>query len=128
MHAERCFFADRGPCDGQPVRAHLIPRQLLKREFPHGVILDGEHWRRLDRGEDRYDLQHRSLQQLVDDPRSWVPMCGGPTGIGGHHGQFDGLTLRILRGQLPAPFVEFCAEVDLSWYIDRQYGEARRAA
>ena len=123
-----CFFASIGPCDGPLIRAHLLPRQLLKREFPHGVVLDGDQWRRLGRGEDRYDLKYRTLQQLVDDPRSWVPMCGGPTGIGGHHGQFDGLRLHVHRGQLPEPFVEFCDELGLGWYIDRQYGDARRAA
>lgn len=124
----RCFFADRGPCDGELVRAHLIPRQLLKREFPNGVVLDGGGWRKLGRNEDRYDLVHRGPRQLVDDERSWVPACGGACGVSGHHGQLDGLTLRIARERLPEGFEVFCDELGLGWYVERQYGDAMRAA
>jgi hypothetical protein len=126
----RCFFADWdvGPCDGQPIRAHLIAQQTLKREFPHGAVLDYPTWRPIGRTEDRYDLQHWPLKVMLDDPRSWVPCCGGPTGIGGHHGQLDGLQLRIPLERLPEGFVAFCEELGLGWYVTRQYGEAARAA
>lgn len=125
----RCFFAGHNPCDGQLVRGHLIPRQLLKREFPHGVVFDHGEWRRLDALEDVYHLPHRTLRDLIDDERSWVPMCGGPMGNGGHHGQLDqSRTLRIPREELPEGFMVFCEELGLGWYVLREYGDEARAA
>lgn len=131
-----CFFKGRpgaGPCDGALIRAHLIPRQLLKREFPHGAswqeregrwvnywpleaqdaALHGETW------------PHRPLRTLMDDTRSWVPCCGGPVGLGGHHGMLDqSRKLRVARADLPVAVEEFAAELGLTWYLDRTYGEA----
>lgn len=127
----RCFFADlpdAGPCDGQLVKAHLLPRQRLRREFALGVVLEDGKWRKLKRTEDRYELPYRNLRALIDDPASWVPCCGGPTGIGGHHGDLDGLRLRLSREQLPEAFIWFCEELGLGWYVDRTYPAERRAA
>lgn len=128
----RCFFAHLGGCDGQLVRGHLIPRQLLKREVRYGIVRENGKWRPLGRNEDKYQLPHVPLQQLIDDPRSWVPMCGGPTGIGGHHGRLDtARTLRIARCDLPAGLEEFAAETGLEWFLEREYGpldNERRAA
>jgi len=128
-----CFFQrlpGAGPCDGALIRAHLIPKQLVKRGFPHGVSWHPrlecwvgyaplEEQEALDRGE---GWAHRTLRQMQDDPRCWVPCCGGPTGIGGHHGQFDGLRLRLPRESLPLAVVEYAAELGLSWWLDRTYG------
>jgi hypothetical protein len=50
------------PCEGRLIRAHLIPRQLLKRE---------------------------GHPEAIDDPRSSVWSCGGIMGNAGHHGMFD---------------------------------------
>ena len=86
---DRCFFEGwpgAGPCDGRLIRAHIVPRSLLKSSFYYGVVLEDGAWRKLGRTEDRYDLEHRSLQDLVDDERSWVPCCGGMVGLAGHHG------------------------------------------
>jgi hypothetical protein len=102
-----CWFAslpDAGPCDGRLVKAHLIPRQLLKRE---------------------------GRADLIDDPRTWVPGCGGITGCSGHHGMLDySRTLRIPRSLLPAAVEEVAEEAGLGWWIDRTYppDEARVAA
>lgn len=97
----RCFFhhwPGAGECDGQLIRAHLIPQQTLRREC-------GKGWR-----------------ALADDARSWVPCCGGPTGIGGHHGRLDhSRTLRIPFDALPFGFVQFCEEIGLGWYVTRTY-------
>lgn len=94
------YVPGAGPCDGREVRAHLIPKQLLKRE---GL----DPW----------------------DSRVWVLMCGGPTGVGGHHGQLDySRTLRIPREAIPAPVEEFAVEHDLSWWLDREYGARQEAA
>ena len=77
-----------GPCDGYLVRAHLIPKQTIRRET---------------QGADLWD------------DRVWVPVCGGPTGIGGHHGQLDySRTLRIPRDALPAAVEEFAFEHNLA--------------
>lgn len=114
-----CYFHGEGGCDGQLIRAHLIPRQLLRREFPYGVVCEDDRWRRLGRCEDRYDLAHRSVSDLVNDPRSWVPCCGGLTGIGGHHGRLDGRQMSL--GQIPNGFMEFCDELGLRWFIEKRY-------
>lgn len=125
MTNERCFFAHAGPCNGRLVRAHLIPRSYLKREYHWGIVQDTNGWRPLQRGEDRYDLPHRSLNDLVNDPRSWVPCCGGPQGISGHHGALDhSRTLKLPREALPAGLEEFAAELGprALAYLDREYG------
>jgi hypothetical protein len=99
-----CWVAEHvqnsGPCDGRLVRAHLIPKQLLRRE------------------------------RLFEwDPRVWVPVCGGPTGIGGHHGQLDhSRTLRIPREKLPAFVEQFADDNGIGWYLDREYGPKEMAA
>jgi hypothetical protein len=99
-----CFFARQpgaGACDGQLIRAHLVPRQLLKREGHAG---------------------------LVDDPRTWVPCCGGPTGIGGHHGQLDySRKLRIPPYRLPAEFVALMTDIGLGWWISKHYAYEPRS-
>lgn len=121
-----CFFASRGSCDGALIRAHLIPRQLLRREFPHGVLFDDGRWRKATRYEDRYDLPHRSANDLADDERTWVPCCGGPQGNGGHHGQLDhSRTLRIIRQDLPTTVTDFAAEFSLMWWIEREYPQSK---
>ena len=101
--SRRCFFAglpDAGPCDGRLVKAHLIPRQFLKRELNAGP-------------------------KVINDPRTWVWCCGGPVGVGGHHGRFDARgcdPLRIPRHRLPPEFEAWCGEMALDWFLDREYG------
>jgi hypothetical protein len=99
-----CFFVDwpdAGPCSGQLIRAHLVKRQVLRRE---------------------------GHQPAINDPRSWIPVCGGPQGNGGHHGMLDNSrTLRLTRDDLPEGFVELMGELDMLWYLDKHYGESRSA-
>lgn len=124
-----CFFKGQGPCDGALIRAHLLPKQLTRREFPHGAVFENGAWRKLGRNEDRYDLPFRSLREIHDDPRSWVSVCGGPMGNAGHHGQLDySRKLRIARADLPPAVEAFAAELGLSWHLDRTYGQAASAA
>lgn len=124
-----CFFTGQGPCDGALVRAHLVPRQLLKKSFPHGVLLEHGTWRRANRYEDRYELPHRSAGALALDERSWVLCCGGPMGNGGHHGQLDvSRRLRLSHDQLPATVIEFANELGLGWYLDRTYPNTKETA
>lgn len=99
-----CWIAEHvvlpGPCDGRLVKAHLIPKQMLKRE-------------RIDPW----------------DSRVWVPMCGGPTGLGGHHGCLDhSRTIRIPRDALPVQLEVFAAEHGLTWWLEREYGPLELAA
>ena len=126
MSEYACFFADRedaGPCSGSLVRAHLIKRQVLAREFKHGCVYEGGSWWPLERGEDQHDLPFRSLDDLIADERSWVAMCGGPQGNGGHHGMAppDGWHLPIHFEELPDGFIEFLTEIGLLWYAQRTY-------
>jgi hypothetical protein len=96
----RCFFRGlpgAGPCDGRLVRVHLIPRQLLKREL-------------------------NAAPKVQTDPRGWVWGCGGPMGVSGHHGMLDSSrTLKVPRHRLPAEFVEWCEELGLGWFLEREY-------
>lgn len=112
VHADGCWFVQipgAGSCDGALVRCHLLPKQLLRRRFPHG-------------------FQGRSLAQLQADPRSWVWGCGGTMGDGGHHGRLDtSRKLKIPRVMLPAGVEEMAAELALTWWLDREYGELAEA-
>lgn len=94
-----CWFArlpGASACDGRLVRCHLIPRQTIRREVSRSAVLD---------------------------IRTWVWGCGGPMGVGGHHGMLDySRTLRIPRNRLPAQVEEFAAEHGLTWWLDRTYG------
>jgi hypothetical protein len=103
----RCWFAEvlgppAGACDGQLVRAHLVPKQALKREMGG---MDG-----IDRA------------TLLWDARSWVWACGGPTGIGGHHGMFDCGRIAVPPEKLPPGLREYLAELGLEWMIERYFG------
>jgi hypothetical protein len=102
----RCWIAEHiilpGPCDGHLIRGHLIAKQTIRREA---------------QGADLYD------------PRCWVPICGGITGIGGHHGMLDyAKTIRIPRDALPPAVEEFAAEYGLVWWLERTYGPQEMAA
>jgi hypothetical protein len=91
-----------GPCDGRLVKAHLIPKQTIRREV--------------------------GREHMWDD-RVWVPVCGGPQGIGGHHGALDySRRLRIPRDRIPEMVEEFAAEHGLVWWLEREYGEREAAA
>lgn len=96
-------------CDGQLVRAHLIARQRLVREVTNR-------------------LPNEEAFKVIWDERVWVPACGGPTGIGGHHGQFDGCTLLVPRSGLPEGLEAFAAEHGLGWVLDREFGLLEAAA
>lgn len=93
-------LTDAGPCAGRLVKAHLLPKQLLRRE---GL----PPW-------------HDAV---------WVPLCGGPTGIGGHHGQLDhSRTLKIPRAALPPELEAYAEKHGLSWWLEREYGPLEMAA
>ena len=85
-----------GPCDGRLVLAHLISRQVLKRE---------------------------GLASRVWDPAVYQTVCGGAMGLSGHHGQIDGRTLAIPREVLPGALETFCEVHGLGWWLDRTYDE-----
>jgi hypothetical protein len=115
-----CFLASHGqmadgsempPCDGRLVRCHLIPQQMLRREFPTRAA--------------RYCANRAT----------WVLGCGGPAGNGGHHGMLDSgmRPLYIPRSALPAAVEGFAKELDLmkegqpfQAFLEREYGELIR--
>lgn len=100
-----CFLAAHGhlekggalpPCEGLLVRCHLIDQQELNR---------------------------RGLE--VGDPATYVAGCGGLTGLGGHHGMFDGGSpnkLRLRFADLPPNTVRFAEEHGLVPWLERKYG------
>jgi len=96
-----CFlarFSDRR-CEGRLVRAHLYEKQALRR-----------------RGCDPWD------------ERSWVWACGGPTGLGGHHGLFDAHRLVVPPEELPVALLALAHEIGGLSYLERRYGYRRVAA
>jgi hypothetical protein len=99
-----CFFAHRGGCEGRLVRAHLVPRQAIKRE----VVIVARR------------------KRAVDDSRSWRWMCGGPTGIGGHHGAYDAYQIRLHAW--PEDFLQFLREYGIEWMADKYATESTRRA
>lgn len=103
-----CWPADQGltvtACDGQLIRAHLIPKQRIRRELRAGRTV-------------------AELREIMWDSRAWVWCCGGPTGSGGHHGQIDySRTIRILRAQLPPELEAFAEQYGLEWSLEHDYG------
>jgi hypothetical protein len=134
----RCWFAEvlgppAGACDGQLVRAHLVPKQAVRREFPRGAYrkAEGHPWLPLlernvhDVRTVALDGQVMPLDGLLWDERLWVPACGGPTGIGGHHGAYDCGRIAVPPEKLPPGLREYLAELGLEWMIERYFGTGR---
>ena len=101
MAEPRCFFEHLGGCEGRLVRAHLIPKQRIKREV--------------------LSISYNRTREILWDPRCWRWMCGGLTGLGGHHGQFDNKQIRIRYDELPAAVKEYAAQYGLEWSLERDY-------
>jgi hypothetical protein len=116
------------PCDGRLIRAHLVSKGRIKREFPHGAVysLSDRRWVRDAPPERRTVLSapRMSLDCILWDERVWVPACGGPTGCSGHHGAFDQKQLYVPRWALPAGVEDYAREYGLVWSLDRDYGLA----
>jgi hypothetical protein len=99
-----CWLAQfsEHPCDGRLIRAHLIPKQRVKREL---------------RG-----YGPAKLAEVLWDTRCWIPACGGMMGNAGHHGAFDQRQLYVPRWALPAGVEEYALEHGLVWSLDRDFG------
>lgn len=126
MTGVRCFFAGwrgAGACEGRLVLAHLIPRQVIRREVISARTkgLSGR-W--------PVDVAQRAeLARILWDERVVVPVCGGITGCSGHHGALDtARTLRIPRERVPASVEAFARDYGLVWWLDREYGLRAEAA
>lgn len=117
-----CFFKGwpgAGPCDGKLIPAHLIPKQLIRREVcsARTTCSSGRWPVTVD--------QRAELARILWDVRVVVPCCGGPMGLSGHHGMLDvARTLRIPRDRLPAAVEDYAAEHGLTWWLEREYGRA----
>lgn len=104
-----CFLAafTDTPCAGRLIKAHLIPQQRIKREFPKG---------------------HNgvSLTALLNDSRSYVLACGGIIGNSGHHGELDySRKIRIPLDQIPDGTKTFAQELGLLVWLEHEYGGMR---
>jgi hypothetical protein len=114
-YAEPCWlaqFSDK-PCEGRVIKAHLIPRRKLR-----------EVWVRAHRGSLPSGLptRHKTLSELIDDPRTWIPACGGITGQAGHHGMLDmSRTLRIPWEMIPGSTKHLAAQIGLLPWLEHEY-------
>jgi hypothetical protein len=113
-----CWFEYLGNCDGRLVKAHLIPKQRIKREYPSGAYIEIVPPNAVIVGDARYV----PLGDILWNERCWTWMCGGPTGIGGHHGAFDAKQIRITPWDLPPSLLEYAQEYGLEWCLERDYG------
>lgn len=120
-------------CAGAMDGHHLLPKQLLKREFPHGVFLKTSpgfapqadsirlpgHVRTVERivpgGVARE--QTMSLAGLLNDGRIGVPVDRR------HHDMVEAKLIRIARVELPPEVEEAAAELGLGWFLDREFGD-----
>jgi hypothetical protein len=123
-----CWLAEHGvhesgsmpPCDGALVKAHLIPKRLLK-----GVWKKVHHDRYHTFTELPFDFvrTYKSREKFIWDPAGWVWACGGIVGNAGHHGMLDSSrTLKVPRMELPPDTELFAANVGLAWYLDHEFG------
>jgi hypothetical protein len=103
----RCWLAIHGrwengempSCNGELIKAHLIPQRVLLKELPAELSAG-----------------------LIWDERVWVWACGGPTGLGGHHGAFDvSKRLRVPRSEIPPALEKLAKKLKLTWYLDQAY-------
>lgn len=121
-----CFLAQfsETPCDGQLVRCHLLPRRELKKLWKlvhESTYATAEQVAALE--------PFLTFRDLSEDERTWVPGCGGPVGLSGHHGELDhSRTLRVPRDRLPAGVEEIARELGFVWYLDREFGLAGERA
>lgn len=93
-----CWLAqfEGGPCDGPTDRAHLVPKQRIRREL-HG-----------------HDPE--LVERVVWHPSCWVHACRR------HHADFDNRRFRVPRAALPGCVEVFARELDLGWSLDLDFG------
>jgi hypothetical protein len=98
---------------------HLLPKQLLKQEFPHGIDLSDDDEIRATppvwRAQDAWP-HVRPLGELLNDGRLGVPVDRR------HHDMVEGKLIQIARGELPAETEAIAGELGLGWYLDRTFG------
>lgn len=111
----RCREVSGGVVDAH----HLIAKQTLKREFPEGVVMFDGAWTRawpdLIAPEGRGNYRHRSLVQLLMDPRNGIPLRRW------HHDELEQRRARLTRRDLTADMEQFAVELGLGWYLERTY-------
>ena len=102
-----CFLAafTDTPCGGRMERAHLIPKQLIRRELRTlGIPRD-------------------EITAAVWDERAWRPACRY------HHRHMDMVRdLRIPREGIPADTEQYAAQYGIEWWLTREYGPLEAAA
>lgn len=95
-------------CDGVMDAHHCLPKQLLKREFPHGTL-----YKNVNVGPSTIQRKtQRTLDALLNDGRNGVPVCRK------HHDMIEGRQLVIRRYELPAATVAFAGQLGLGWYLE----------
>lgn len=119
---EECARQSGGVLDGH----HILPKAVLKREFPHGAYIyeDGSvdrvlaaHRRVIPAGATEVNgVRVVDLAVLLADPRNGVPLARL------HHDRIEQRIFNPTREQLPAGVEAFAAEFELTWWLDRRYG------
>lgn len=87
-------FSDE-PCDGPIDRAHLVPKQRIRRQLT--------------------GMEPELVERVVWHPSCWVYACRH------HHANFDMKVLHVPRDRLPGCVEVFAAELDMVWSLQRDY-------
>jgi hypothetical protein len=93
---------------------HVLPKQLLMREFPRGVVLEDGGWRAARAHETDVDAW-RTLPALLMDARNGMPLRRY------HHDALEAKQLVVPWRKLPAPAIEFAGELGLVPDLERRH-------
>jgi hypothetical protein len=116
----RCERISGGVVDAH----HLLPKQVLKREAPRGIVMfDGAWvWPEVMEAhvneEGRGNYRRRKLDDLLMDPRNGILVRRY------HHDQLERRLRAIPLDKMPADALEFADELGLRWWLENQ--ESRR--
>ena len=86
-----------GSCDGPMDKAHLIPKQRIRREW-------------------RGRLPREQLDELVWHPSVWRYCCRF------HHGQLDNGAFHLERSRVPESVERYAELWELGWSLDCDFG------
>lgn len=112
----RCWRVSGGIVDAH----HVVSKQLLKREFPRGIVLppappmmtfvaEAE----IPRADLLEPVRPQSLDDLLMDPRNGILVRRY------HHDALEHRRVVIPADRLPESVIEFAGELGLGWYLDK---------
>lgn len=111
-------------CAGELDGHHLIRKNRLKQEYPHGAFFESDkaHPVLLTSNPELVTHSGISLGGILEDPRNGILVCRR------HHDMVEGGQVTILRDELPPRVFDFAEEYGLAGWLDRYFPPIGRAA